>query len=103
MVIMTLATLGLMLAMALMLTRALQGPTLYDRVLAINTFGTKTILFLLVFCFLIDRPDGVDIALLYALINFVSTIAILKFFRYRSLNVALARTDHGHESGETGR
>lgn len=84
------ASLALLAAMALMLSRLLVGPTLYDRTLAVNSFGTKTVLFLCMFGFIIDRSDGVDIALLYALINFISTIAILKFFRYRSLNVALS-------------
>ena len=58
---------------------------LYDRVLAVNSFGTLTVLFIAVLGFLNGRPDFLDIALLYALINFVGTIAILKFFRYRSL------------------
>ena len=79
----------LVVSMALMLARLIGGPTLYDRLLAVNSFGTKTVLFLCVFCFVIDRPDGVDIALLYALMNFIATIAVLKFFNYRALNVGL--------------
>ena len=75
--------------MVMMLGRLLGGPTLYDRLLAVNSFGTKTILFLCVFCFVIDRPDGVDIAILYSLMNFIATIAVLKFFNYRALNVSL--------------
>ncbi|ABI65178.1 MAG: multicomponent Na+:H+ antiporter subunit F [Maricaulis maris] len=82
---------GVVLAMAIMLARLFAGPTLYDRVLAANSFGTKTVLFLLVFAALVGRQDAIDIALLYALINFVATIAILKFFRYRSLEIALAQ------------
>ncbi|HAQ35976.1 MAG: cation:proton antiporter [Maricaulis sp.] len=78
-------------AMALMLARLFVGPTLYDRVLAANSFGTKTVLLLLIFSLMVGRSDGVDIALLYALINFIATIAILKFFRYRSLEIALAQ------------
>ena len=58
---------------------------LYDRVLASNVFGTQTVLFIGVVGFLFGRPDFLDIALLYALINFVGTIAVLKFFRYRSI------------------
>jgi multicomponent Na+:H+ antiporter subunit F len=72
-------------SMVIMLGRLIGGPTLYDRLLAVNSFGTKTILFLCVFCFVIQRPDGVDIALLYALMNFIATIAVLKFFNYRNL------------------
>ena len=78
-------------AMAIMLSRLFIGPTLYDRVLAVNSFGTKTVLFLIVFSSLVGRSDGIDIAILYALINFVATIAILKFFRYRSLEIALSQ------------
>ncbi|WP_421785971.1 monovalent cation/H+ antiporter complex subunit F [Hyphobacterium sp.] len=83
--------LSMALAMAIMLGRLFAGPTLYDRVLAANSFGTKTVLLLLIFSLLVGRGDGVDIALLYALINFIATIAILKFFRYRSLEIALAQ------------
>jgi multicomponent Na+:H+ antiporter subunit F len=82
----------LMAGMALMLVRLLRGPEIYDRVLAVNSFGTKTVLFLCVFAFLIGRPDAIDIALLYALMNFIATIAILKFSRYRTLDIALSRT-----------
>lgn len=81
----------IIVSMALMLGRLFGGPTLYDRLLAVNSFGTKTVLFLCVFCFIIDRPDGVDIALLYALMNFIATIAVLKFFNYRALDVTLMR------------
>ena len=80
----------LIVSMVMMLGRLLGGPTLYDRLLAVNSFGTKTVLFLCVFCFIIDRPDGVDIAILYALMNFIATIAVLKFFNYQALDVTLA-------------
>ena len=78
-------TLGILVTMALALTRAFLGPTVYDRILAVNAFGTKTVLLVAVFGFLTERPDFLDIALLYALINFVGTIAVLKFFEYRDL------------------
>ena len=80
-----LGTVAVVAAMALVLARAILGPTLYDRVLAVNSFGTKTVLLLGLIGFLTGRPDFLDIALLYALINFVGTIAILKFFRYGAL------------------
>jgi len=82
----------LLISMAMMLGRLLLGPTLYDRLLAVNSFGTKTVLFLCMFCFVIGRPDGVDIAILYALMNFIATIAVLKFFRYRALDVSLEKS-----------
>lgn len=81
----------LAISMVLMISRLFIGPTLYDRVLAVNSFGTKTVLFLAVFSLMVGRGDGLDIALLYALINFIATIAILKFFRYRSFQVPLHR------------
>lgn len=79
------AALALFVAMVLVLMRLYAGPTLYDRVLALNAFGTNTVLFIGVMGFLTGRPDFLDIALLYALINFVGTITILKFFQYRAI------------------
>jgi len=78
-------TAAICLTMAILMIRLFAGSTLYDRVLALNTFGTCTVLFIGVVGFLFERPDFLDIALLYALINFVGTIAVLKFFRYRRL------------------
>jgi len=89
----------LIVSMVMMLGRLLGGPTLYDRLLAVNSFGTKTVLFLCVFCFIIDRPDGVDIALLYALMNFIATIAVLKYFNYEALNVTLIGQKSKEETG----
>lgn len=85
------ALIAILLGMILLLIRTLIGPTLYDRVLAVNSFGTKTVLALGLLGFVMGRPEFLDIAILYAMINFVSTIAILKFFRYRSLDIALAQ------------
>jgi multicomponent Na+:H+ antiporter subunit F len=76
---------GLLVAMSLMIARAIVGPSHYDRILAANSFGTKTVLFLSLIGFLFGRPDFLDVAIVYALINFVTTIALMKFFRYRSL------------------
>ncbi len=89
------AAIALVIAIMLMLVRALLGPTLYDRVLAVNSLGTKIVLLLGVMGFLMGRPDFLDISVLYALINFVATIAILKFFRYRSFQVSLTRRPGG--------
>ena len=81
----SIAAIALFIGMVLVLYRLFAGPTLYDRVIALNSFGTHTVLFIGVIGFLYGRPDFLDIALLYALINFVGTIAVLKFFRYRAL------------------
>ena len=86
-----LSVVALTIALAMTLLRALIGPTLYDRVLAVNSFGTKTVLFLGVLGFFMGRPDFLDLAIIYALINFVATIAVLKFVRYRSFQVTLVR------------
>lgn len=76
---------AILVTMALALLRALLGPTVYDRILAVNSFGTVTVLAIAVAGFLMGRPDFLDIALIYALINFVGTIAVLKFLRYGDL------------------
>ena len=60
------------------MSRALCGPTVYDRVRALTTFGTKTVLLIAVLGFLAGRPEFLDLALVYALINFIGTIAVLK-------------------------
>ena len=78
----------LLLGMLLTLVRALLGPTVYDRILAVNLFGTITVLFIAVHGFLQDRPDFLDIALVYALINFIGTVAVLKFFEYGDMGRA---------------
>lgn len=85
------AVTALIVALGLTLVRTLMGPTLYDRVLGVNSIGTKTVLLLGMLGFLMGRPDFLDLAILYALINFVATIAVLKFVRYRSFQVTLVR------------
>ena len=76
------AAAGILVAMSLALARALLGPTVYDRILAVNTLGTKTVVLLAVIGFLTGRPDWVDLSIAYALINFIGTIAALRFFEY---------------------
>lgn len=68
--------------MVLSLLRGLMGPTIYDRILAVNMFGTKTVLLVTVLGGASGRADVMDIALVYALINFIGVIAVLRFFRY---------------------
>jgi multicomponent Na+:H+ antiporter subunit F len=79
------AAIALLIAMVFALARLFIGPSLYDRVLAGNVFGTKTVLLIAIVGFLTGRPDWLDISLLYALVNFIGTLAVLKFFRYRSI------------------
>ena len=77
-------TVATLITMAMALGRALLGPTIYDRLLAANMFGTKTVLLLSVVAFLYGRPDFLDLALVYALINFIGVIAVLEFIRERT-------------------
>ena len=79
------AMIAILIGMVLLLTRAFIGPTIYDRLLAVNNFGTKTVLIIALYGFLTERPDFLDIALVYALCNFIATIAVLKFFEYGDL------------------
>ncbi len=94
------AAIAILVAMALTLFRLFAGPTLYDRVLGVNSFGTLTVLLIAILGFLAGRPEFLDIALLYALINFVGTIAILKFFRYRAIGDETPRAEVPKEAGE---
>lgn len=68
-------------AMALAACRAASGPTWHDRVLAANAFTTKTILAIAVYLFAAGTPQYLDIAVLYALINYVGTLAFAAYCR----------------------
>jgi len=81
----TAAALALLATLALAVSRALLGPTVFDRALAANSVGTGAVLLLAVFGFLTDRPEFLDIAIVYALLNVIGTIAVLKYFRYGDL------------------
>jgi len=78
-------TAALLVCMAMTLARSILGPTVFDRVLAVNSFGTKTVLLIAVYGFLSGRPDFLDLALVYALMNFIGTIAVMKFARFGDL------------------
>jgi len=84
---------AILVTMAMALVRALLGPSVYDRVLAVNVFGTKTVLLLSVIAFLYGRPDFLDLALAYALINFISVLAVLMYFQSRSTRHAADQKD----------
>ena len=75
------AAAALIAAMILALARAFAGPTVYDRILAVNQIGSQTVLLIAVMGFVTGRPDFLDISLLYALINFVATIAVLRYVK----------------------
>lgn len=79
------AALALLVTLALAIARAIAGPTVFDRVLAGNSVGTVAMLLLAVIGFLTSRPEFLDLALTYGLLNAVGTIAVLKFFRLGDL------------------
>jgi len=73
---------AILVVMGLALARAYKAPTVYDRILGVNMFGTKTVLFIAVIGYFTGRPDFLDIAIVYALINFIGMVAVLRFFEY---------------------
>ena len=84
---------GILITMLLALTAATRGPTVFDRLLAVNMFGTKTILFIAVSGFLMGRPEWLDLALVYALVNFTGVVAVTKFARFGNLASDHTRVD----------
>ncbi len=76
------AAIGIIVTMTFALLRALLGPTTFDRILAANMVGTKTTLLIAVLGFLTDRPEFLDIALIYALMNFIAVIAVMRYTQY---------------------
>ena len=79
------AMFAVLVTMLLALIRAFLGPSVFDRVLAANMFGTKTVLLIAVSGFLAGRPEWLDLALLYALMNFTGMIALLRFSKFSNL------------------
>jgi multicomponent Na+:H+ antiporter subunit F len=78
----TAACIAIVVVMGIALARAFKAPTVYDRILGVNMFGTKTVLFIAVGGYMMGRPDFLDIAIVYALINFIGMVAVLRFFEY---------------------
>ncbi|MBM3491878.1 MAG: pH regulation protein F [Alphaproteobacteria bacterium] len=79
------AAAAVLLTLGLAVTRAIRGPTVFDRVLAGNSVGTLAILLLAVVGFLTGRPEFLDIGITYGLLNLIGTLAVLKFFRHGDL------------------
>ncbi len=85
---------AILVALALMVVRALRGPTVFDRLVTANAIGVAAIMLVALYGFFIGRPEFLDIGILYALLNSVGTFAVLKFWRYGSLGHA------GEEEGD---
>ena len=69
----------LVLFAVIVLYRVVKGPTMQDRVVAVNVIGTKTVVIIAIIAMALGHPDYLDIALVYALLNFLLSIAISKF------------------------
>jgi multicomponent Na+:H+ antiporter subunit F len=73
------AIVAILLTMVLAMSRAILGPTVYDRILAVSMAGTKTLLLVAVLGFFTGRPDFLDLALVYSILSFVVTIGVVKY------------------------
>lgn len=82
------SSIAILITMTMAIIRGLRGPTVYDRALAVNMFGTATVLLISVIGFLTGRPDFLDLALLYAVLSFIGTIAVLKYVAVRDLGTS---------------
>ena len=89
------AAIAVLVAMALALVRAFTGPTVFDRILAVNATGTLTVVLIAVYGFIDGRPDFLDIALLYALINFIGTVAVTKYVKFGDRGAPPDHRDQG--------
>jgi len=91
------AIFAILVTILLALSRALLGPTVYDRIAAMNMLGTKTILLIAVFAFMTNRHDLLDIALVYALINFIGVVAVLKLVEHGNFYTDGSTINHGDD------
>jgi multicomponent Na+:H+ antiporter subunit F len=82
------ASVAVLITLTLVLVRAALGPTVFDRVQAANTVGTCALMLLALIGFLTGRPEFLDLAIVYGLLNVIGTIAVLKYFRYGGLGDA---------------
>jgi len=96
-VIFSAATLAILVTMGMATIRAFKGPTAFDQVLAVNMLGTKTVLLMCLLGYVAGRPDFMDLALVYALINFIGTIAILKYYSFGDLGATEPAEDRLEE------
>ena len=87
------ATAAVIVSLTLALIRAFLGPTIFDRILAVNAAGTKTVLLIAVLGFLMGRPEFLDIAIVYALINFITNVAVLRYVKYGDFSASESESE----------
>lgn len=90
------AAAGVVVTMLLVLVRALIGPSIYNRILAVNVFGTLSVMLIAIYGFVDGRPEFLDLAMVYALINFIGTIAVTKYVTYSDMG----HGDDGDPAGD---
>lgn len=95
------AAIAILISMALAVSRAVHGPLVFDRILAVNMFGTKSVLLVAVFAFLSGRPDVLDIALLYSLLNFLGVVAALRLVEREEFYTEGPGTNNGAADEES--
>lgn len=83
--VLVITAMAIFATMAMALARALKGPTIYDRIVSVNVFGTKTVLVIALITYVTGHADLIDVALVYALINFIAIITVLKLVKMRDL------------------
>lgn len=86
-------TLFLVINALLCLYRAFMGPTVLDRILAINIIGTKTIVVLVLIAYIFHQAMYVDVALVYGVLNFIASIAAARY-----IETGKIRGDWQHDS-----
>lgn len=81
MMIISFLAVGMIIAGTILVSsyRAIAGPGTFNRVVAANIIGTKAIVLLIIVGYIIERPHFVDIALMYAILNFIGTIIVAKY------------------------
>lgn len=93
-IVLIITALAIFATMALALARALLGPTVFDRIVAVNVFGTKTVLLVALIVYITGHADLIDVALVYALINFIAIVTVLKLVRQRDLAASIREDTH---------
>ncbi len=64
--------------------RVFRGPLIYDRLLGVGAIGTNAVLLLALLGYIYGRPDGfLDLAITYAILNFIGVVAVAKFLEVR--------------------
>jgi multicomponent Na+:H+ antiporter subunit F len=77
------AIIAMLVSIGLVLLRGVVGPTMFDRILALNTIGTQMVVLIVLMGQWRGTPFFLDIAITYALLNFIGTIAFLCYFKYK--------------------